>query len=121
MTTDATGRCSRGCGAPCRWLLSLADYRVCINWPTPDPTGTVVLRVVDGRERAQILPGAQLPAQETAYRLHECPKPPIGPACASCGLPMHAALSRLLRWITHPTCGPEWREATQDRPQRRRK
>lgn len=118
MTTDATGTCSRGCGATCRWLLSLADYRICINWPAPDPQGTVILQVIDGRDRAQILPGTHLPAQQTAYRVHECPKPATGPPCAACGLPMHPALSRQLNWLTHPCCGSDWNRVIRPRPHR---
>lgn len=108
MSIEATGRCSRGCGAPVRWLLSLGDYRVCIDWPTPNPNGTVIIDSIDqrGRERAHLLTGADLPAQDTAYTIHECPRPAIGPACAACTMPMHPVLARQLNWITHPTCDP---------------
>ena len=68
------------CGREVRTVLTVNDHRRKLD-PAPDPAGTVV-RVVslaaDGTRtvRARILSGAELPALETAWTLHDltCPE-----------------------------------------------
>jgi hypothetical protein len=99
MTEETT--CT-ACGREVRTVLTVNDHRRKVD-PTPDPAGTVV-RVVshtpDGTRtvRARILPGTELPAQETAWTLHDltCPESfhakrrayAAQPKCRGCATPM---------------------------------
>lgn len=113
-----------GCGQMIRWLFTEARKRIPLD-PDPHPDGTVVLVKVGHETLARVLTGAQLPAQETAYRAHfaTCPGSDAmrkhkarefardvarGPICEAeaCGLPMHAGLARAEGWRFHPCCDP---------------
>lgn len=82
-----------GCGRPIRWLFTEGGRRLPVD-PEPHPAGTVVLVTTDGRTLARVLTGAQLPAQEAAYRPHwvTCPasesfrgrQSQRAPRCARC-------------------------------------
>lgn len=69
-----TSTCPR-CASPVRWAVTVAGARIAID-PTSHPDGVVVPVTIDGKLRAQVLTGDQLPAQTAAYRPHErtCPK-----------------------------------------------
>lgn len=117
MTTSETRLChGDGCGRLIRWVLTEGQKRIPLD---PDPTsdGNVVLvHLPDGRIRARVLAGHQLPAQQTAYRPHwaTCPasthfkarKARTTPLCVACRGPMDPELARLERWTTHPCCDP---------------
>lgn len=104
-----------GCGAPIRWVITMGDKRMPLD-PEPHEDGTVVPRKLpDGRVRAQVLTGENLPAQETAYRSHfvTCPKAPdfrrrkslATRKCLGCGHPLDAVLADAGDTY-HPTCAP---------------
>jgi hypothetical protein len=85
--------------------------------PDPSPEGTVV-PVTDPTlgDRARVLTGTELPAQEPAWVAHwaTCPdsaqyrrrQTALAPRCKVCEGPMDAQLARLERWTTHPSCDP---------------
>lgn len=106
---------SESCGDPIRYVLTEHGSRLAIE-PDPHPDGTVVVHQVgDGRVRARILTGEQLPAQVTAWRRHDavCPdgrtarrrKAATTPRCRVCRLTLHQ-LAVDAGWTTHPLCGP---------------
>jgi hypothetical protein len=118
--TAAAGRTAAckapGCDELIRWLFSESGKRLPVD-PDPHPDGTVVLVVVEGKTLARVLTGAQLPAQETAYRAHwtTCPGSDAmrakkarearrGPLCAACGKPMDANLVADEGSTEHPSC-----------------
>jgi hypothetical protein len=93
------------CGAPVRTIL-LESGRVRLLDPAVRPDGTcVVVTQPGGLVRGRILTGWQLPAQQAAYRVHDCP-PAVrpGPPCAICGRPMPRGIAVTLRWTAHPGC-----------------
>jgi hypothetical protein len=103
---ETQDHCPR-CGALVHWRLSVLGSRLRLD-AQPDPTGNViVVRTPDGKARADVLGGDRMPAQQEAWKQHQCPtstKP--GPACAVCGRPMNPGdLFRLLGWTTHPGIG----------------
>lgn len=109
-----TATCA-GCGAPIRWVITLGDKRMPID-PEPHEDGNVVPRKLsDGRIRAQVLTGENLPAQEPAYRSHfvTCPKAPdfrrrkslATKRCRGCGHPLDATLAAAGDTY-HPSCAP---------------
>ena len=106
-----------GCGAPIRWVLTVAGKRLPID-PEPTEDGNVVVRDVDGQPRAHVLTGPELPAREQAWRPHwaTCPKagefrapPATGrrPLCTVCQLPLDPVLAAREPYTTHPSCDPE--------------
>jgi hypothetical protein len=116
-TAGRTSACKGdGCGALIRWLFTENGRRMPLD-VDPHPDGTVVLVQVDGKTLARVLTGAQLPAQETAYRPHwaTCPASDAmrakkaraaarGPLCGRCGHPMDTALAEREGWREHPAC-----------------
>ena len=75
MTMADTSTC-RGCGEPIRWVLTVDGARMPLN-PVSAPDGNVVpVTTEDGKRRALVLTGAELPAQEPAWVPHHrtCPK-----------------------------------------------
>jgi len=109
----ATATCS-SCAAPIRWVVTLGDKRMPLD-VDPHPDGNVVRVVTDGRVRARVLNGDEMPAQETAWRSHfvTCPhaaehrrrKTITTPKCRGCAGP----LDPVLAWteVYHPTCAPD--------------
>lgn len=60
----------RGCGEPIRWVLTVDGARMPLN-PVSAPEGNVVpVTLPDGKRRARVLTGAELPAQEPAWVPH---------------------------------------------------
>jgi hypothetical protein len=108
VTDDMGGDACSGCGAAVRRVITLGAIIRDLE-PEPRPTGNHIIVTNDqGEVRAKVLTGPEMPAQQAAYRIHACPpKPapmPPGPACAACGLPMHAELAASQQWRTHPSC-----------------
>lgn len=111
------------CGAPVRWVTTEAGATLGID-PDPHPQGTVTHRLVDGRPRAHVLTGPELPAQEQAWRPHRatCPNTPENrarqararPRCTVCDLPRDPALADTEPHTTHPTCDPHAARARAD-------
>ena len=114
-----------GCGATIRWVLTIGGARLPLD-PDPHPDGNVVPVEVDGKRRAKVLTGPEMPAQETAWRAHftTCPKSAhfrrrkaaATPKCRYCETPLDA-------WLVeqgenrHVNCGPVLlREAVQTSP-----
>jgi hypothetical protein len=97
------------CHALVCWRLSITGRRLRLD-VDPDPSGNViVIETNDGKIRAQVLTGDQMPAQQEAWRQHTCAtRERPGPPCSVCRLPMHRELARRLRWTTHPACEPEF-------------
>lgn len=112
-----------GCGAVIRWLFTESGRRMPLD-VDPHPDGTVVLVEHEGKTLARVLTGAQLPAQETAWRPHwaTCPASDAmrakrartaarGPLCSGCGGPIPADLAEAEGWTHHPCCDPAERAA----------
>lgn len=110
-----TGLCAGpNCGALILWATTLEGRRMPLN-PDPDPDGIVVM-VTDqeGRARARVLTGRELPAQCEAWMPHHraCPdadayrerKARTAPRCTICSGPMDPDLARQERWVRHPSC-----------------
>jgi hypothetical protein len=96
------------CHAPIRWLVSVGSRRFPLD-VDPHPAGNVIVVEVDGKIRARILNGTEMPAQQTAYRKHECPRTaPPGPRCTVCRERMNRDLALLERWTSHPACDPDY-------------
>lgn len=95
------------CHAPVRRVITEgAKIRDLEPTPREDGNHIVVVRG-DGTVRTRVLTGTEMPAQQEAFKAHQCPpKEPPGPACAACLLPMNAELTRLERWSFHPCCDP---------------
>ena len=113
------------CGAEVRRVITLGAIIRDLE-PEPRPAGNHIIVTNDqGEIRAKVLTGPELPAEQDAYVIHKCPPKPVaatGPACAACGLPMHAELAASQGWRTHPSCvDPEdaKREALQQIRRRR--
>lgn len=98
MTADLP-TCS-GCGAPVRWVLTVGGRRMPLD-PDPHPDGNVVRVTIDGGlVRAKVLTGAEMPAQDVAWRAHwtTCPasegfrrrKTATTPRCVACRRPLDA-------------------------------
>lgn len=103
------GEACRSCGEPIRWFLTITGRRIPID-PTPHPAGTVI-RITDenGRVRARVLTGNELPAQETAWRDHRatCTRIRAGPRCTRCQGLLDPDVAEAEPWhTTHPTCDP---------------
>jgi hypothetical protein len=77
-----TARCV-DCGGTVRWAPTIGGRRLPLDIE-PDPAGTVIL---DGHEegKVRVLTGDELPAQQTAWRLHLCP---ARARCMACKGPM---------------------------------
>lgn len=113
----STGTCNgSGCTADVRWVLTEGGRRMPID-PDPHPDGTVVRRVDgQGRIRAHVLTGVELPAQEPAWRPHwtTCPASAefrrrqwaAAPKCIACKLPLDRELTARTGWPWHPCCAP---------------
>lgn len=103
---EGEARCPR-CGAELYWRLSENNRRLALD-AKPDRTGNViVIDLPDGRVRAKVLSGLEMPAQQEAFRQHACPKPERpGPRCAVCLLRMDHDLAYAERWTVHPCCEP---------------
>jgi len=96
------------CQAPVWWRMSVTGRRLRLD-AAPDPSGNVIVIESDGRIRAQVLTGPEMPAQQEAWRQHACTTPERpGPPCAVCRRPMNRRLAELLRWTTHPGCDGEY-------------
>lgn len=97
------------CGAPVWWRVSVLGTRLRLD-VDPDPSGSViVIETPDGKVRAKVLTGPEMPAQQEAFRQHRCP-PTSEPSkpCRCCRRPMRPVwLFQLLRWDHHPGCDPE--------------
>lgn len=115
---DDTDTTCTACGAPIRWVITIGDRRMPLD-PEPHEDGNVVPVVVDGGlVRARVLTGAELPAQEPAFRAHfvTCPQAAefrrrriaTTPRCHGCGQPLDPVLGRRLDWLGrwHPCCAP---------------
>jgi len=112
-----------GCGQPIRWVLTVGGARMPID-VDPHPDGNVIPVTVDGKQRAKVLTGAELPAQEQAWRAHfatcsqskefKRKKARLTPTCRTCSGPMDIELARLEKWLHHPSCdpmpAPDWRK-----------
>lgn len=96
-----------GCGATVRWVLTVNHRRLDLD-VDPDTNGTVIIVELDGRIRARVLTGVEMPAQQQAFRMHRCPpkRERPGPACAGCQLPMPRDLAITEGWTHHPSCEP---------------
>lgn len=121
-------RCPRACGEVVLWVLTHGGHRRALN-PDPHPTGTVTIETLpNGTIRGRMLPGDELPAQCTAYVLHDrtCPKSPenarlraVATArCLTCRSALDAVLAGLGGWYGrwHPCCAPAVRTARQEIP-----
>lgn len=81
-------RC-RSCSGLMLWCVTLGGDRWPLE-PKPHADGTVVVtHLPDGTVRGRVLTGAELPAQQEAYRRHDrvCPakpRPAEGPKCGGC-------------------------------------
>ena len=105
------------CPAETFWALTTNDHRLAFDrLPVPDGTH-VPVTLPDGSKRMRGLTGAQLPAQQPAWRRHDttCPESDEGrrrlardrQRCGDCRLPMDPWLpANGHRW--HITCGPAW-------------
>lgn len=96
-----------GCGARVRWYYSTGGKILTLDTDSHED-GNVIIVSHDGRIRARILTGTELPATQPAYRRHRCPPKPErpGPVCAGCHGPMDRTLAALERWSYHPCCEP---------------
>lgn len=122
--TGGTGTCTgTTCTAQIRWATTEAGRRLPLDLD-PHPDGTVLMVAVDGRWRARILGGAQLPAQGEAWMPHwsTCPdsehyrrrQRATTPRCRACR-------GRLDKWLVeqgwhhHVLCAPtaDFREYVQ--------
>lgn len=113
-TSRETSRCTgSGCGANIWHALTVEGRRVALE-PHPSPHGTVILANVDGRIRAKLLTGAELPAQQQAWVRHilTCPASPerqrrtqaAAPKCGyRCGVRMDPWLIEH-GYTSHPNC-----------------
>ena len=92
----------RGCGEPIRWVLTVDGARMPLN-PVSAADGNVVpVTTKDGKRRARVLTGAELPAQEPAWVPHHrtCTKAgdfrrrkSLGvKRCRACGFVLHQLL-----------------------------
>lgn len=73
--------------------------------PEPRPDGNTIIVDHEGRIRARVLTGDEMPAQQEAFKAHQCPpKPRPGPPCARCTLPMNRELALAEGWVDHPAC-----------------
>lgn len=94
------------CGAVTFWRLSVEGTRLRLD-TVPDPGGNVVLTQVDGKDRARVLTGAEMPAQQEAFTQHKCTKPSRPPRCQVCGRAMlPAEFFRRTGRTVHPGCDP---------------
>lgn len=114
VTIRETSRCTGdGCGADIWHAISVEGRRVALEL-RPSPRGTVVLVDIDGRIRAKLLTGAELPAQQEAWVRHvlTCPTSPerqrrTQAAAPKCG---HRCGVRMDPWLiehgytSHPNC-----------------
>lgn len=114
-------RCARDCGALVMWVITIGGHRRALN-PDPDPDGVVAIDTQpDGAVRGRILTGADLPAQGTAYALHDrtCPRSPEAarrravttPKCRACSTRLDAVWAAAGH-THHVLCAPpgEFRE-----------
>lgn len=97
------------CHAPIVWRLSVGNRRFPLD-ATPTETGNViVVERPDGAIRARILTGPEMPAQQEAFRVHQCPRPtPAGPPCGICKFMMPRDVALAEDWTIHPDCDPEY-------------
>lgn len=120
-------RCPR-CGEVVLYVLTVGGHRRALN-PDPHPAGTVTIQTLpDGAVRGRMLTGPELPAQTTAYRLHDrtCPRgaesarvrAASAARCLTCRTPLDAVLARLGGWTSrfHPCCAPATRTTEQEIP-----
>lgn len=109
MTETATDTrevtCST-CPARVRWYVTISGKVIALD-ADPVDDGNVIVISHEGRVRARILEGADMPAQQTAYRRHRCPPHPVlnERRCVHCHLVMSGTDSG---FDTHPTCDPEY-------------
>jgi hypothetical protein len=97
----------RGCGAEVLRHITIGA-KIRDLEPGARPDGNTIIVEHEGRIRARVLSGDEMPAQQEAFKAHQCPpKERPGPPCAACLLPMHRELAISERWTTHPACDPE--------------
>ncbi len=119
------GDVCRVCGAEVRTMITIGGKLRDLE-PEPAADGNHIVVEHEGRIRARVLGGHEMPAQQEAYTIHKCPPTPYrmppGPRCAACGLPMHAELAASQGWRTHPSCvdPEEARAAVMDQIRKRR-
>lgn len=96
------------CGAEVRLVLTVGQLVRKLD-PRPRPDGNhIIVTLDDGRVRAQVLTGDEMPAQQEAFKAHECGiKERPGPLCATCHLPpAHAPRDRPQAAVDDaPGCG----------------
>jgi hypothetical protein len=99
------------CAGRVRWHVTVGGKVIALD-SDPVEDGNIIVVAHEGRVRARVLEGTEMPAQQTAYRRHRCPPLPVGnqPRCTECYLPMDAELARSEKWSTHPTCDPEYKD-----------
>jgi hypothetical protein len=67
-----------GCGTRVRWYYSTGGKILTLDTDSHED-GNVVIVSHEGRIRARILTGTELPATQPAYRRHRCPPKPERP------------------------------------------
>lgn len=102
---ETEDRCPQ-CGASVVWRRSVLGTRLRLD-AAPNPAGNVIIVDLEGKARAKVLTGAQMPAQQEAWRRHQCPQPLRGKHCGRVMAP--ADLFLALGWDDHPGCDPaDW-------------
>jgi hypothetical protein len=95
--------CSK-CGAAVMLVITAGSLIRKLD-PEPRPGGNHIITQIDGKMRATVLTGAEMPAQQEAFKVHVCEQVDRpGPPCTVCRRPMHRELATTLRWTTHPGC-----------------
>jgi hypothetical protein len=98
-----------GCGQPVKTVITEGGKVRDLN-PEPNPNGNHTMITVDGRVRAHVATGEELPLTETAYKVHQCPpKPAPGTPCTVCGHPMNRELNDREPNTMHPCCEPQYK------------
>jgi hypothetical protein len=103
---ETADRCPK-CEAATYFRLSVEGTRLRLD-AQPSPAGTVIILDLDGKVRAKCLTGPELPAQQEAWRMHECVRRSglPDPKCAVCSWAMRPGdFFRAMRWTTHPGTG----------------
>jgi hypothetical protein len=103
---DDGDRCD-DCRRLIRCAVTVHGKRVCLD-PAPVTDGNVALVLVDGEERARLLPGSGPRPEGVTWRLHRCrtARPRVttgGASCAVCGYRLAPALVADGERV-HPCC-----------------
>lgn len=97
------------CRAPIWWRLTIGGRRFPLDQAPVDGGNVTVITTPQGKVRARVLTGPDMPAPEgvDTYRIHECPKTQRpGPRCRGCQQPMPRDLAAAESWTHHPACEP---------------